>query len=156
MKLREHAYGDENLFKAERKLQRLQKIKELQNQRAYEKEKNKVDIFNFLNSTLEESSSSDLSASNMSKHKQQIKNESSRNLNVTSLKIEDNIKGIEKELFKIKDSLTRNFNKDAHVYRKLLDQLHMKQGELRTLKDQALNIKNEQSIRRDKNILTRF
>lgn len=156
MQLRENAGGDKNLFSVERKLKRLQKRQEVQNQKTYEREKKKVDIFNFLNDTL--INASNMESANVSKkqHREQIKTETSRNLNVASLKVDEDIKRIERELYKIKESLTRHSDVRTQMNKGLTSQLYSKQNDLKNLQAQALNIKNEQNIRNDKKKLTIF
>lgn len=157
MKLREKANGDKDLFSAERKLKRLQKKQESRNQKAYEREKSKTDIFNFLNHTLaEENSISESSSLTKSEHRQQIKNENARSLNVASLKIEENIRKVEKNIAKIKDTMKRHPNKNSPLYKNLFNQLNLNQHELKRLQDRSINIRNEQSVRRGKKTLTVF
>ncbi|KAI4457998.1 zinc finger ccch-type with g patch domain-containing protein [Holotrichia oblita] len=157
MKLRENANGDKDLFNAERKLKRLQKKQEIRNQKAYEREKSKVDVFNFLNHTLaEENCTPESSSLSKAEHRQQIKNENARSLNVASLKIEENIRKVERNVAKIKDNLKRHSNKNSQVYKKLLNQLNFNQHELKMLQDQEINIRNEQSVRHSKKTLTVF
>lgn len=157
MKLRENAGGDKNLFSAERKLKRLQRQQEIRSQKAYEREKNKVDVFSFLNNTLGKNEETpDTSTLRKTKHRSEIKNESSRSLNVAAMKIEEDIRRCERDLFKIRESLTRHSDKNSQVYKKLVNSLHAKQNEIESLKEQAVNIKNEQSVRYDKKKLTIF
>ncbi|CAH0552963.1 unnamed protein product [Brassicogethes aeneus] len=153
MKLRENAGGDENLFSAERKLKRMQRKQEEISKRMYEKEKNKVDVFNLINQTLSSSSSK---TQTKSEHRQEIKKETSRNLNVASLQIDENIRKVEQDLYKIRESLSRHKEEKSVVHKQLQEKLFGKQNDLKTLKTQALNIKNEQSNRNDKKKLTIF
>lgn len=54
MELREHAGGDKNLFSVERRMRRQQQKLEQQRVKQYqrEKQKEKKNIFNFINTTL--------------------------------------------------------------------------------------------------------
>lgn len=52
MALREKAGGDSNLFVVEKRLRRLQKKHEKQSERQYEREKQEMNVFDFINSKL--------------------------------------------------------------------------------------------------------
>lgn len=153
MKLRENAGGDKDLFSVERKMKRLQKKHEAQSKRNYENEKKKVDMFNFINKTLSGPSGSSHSKSD---HRREIKKETSRNLNVASLQTDESIRKVERDLYKIRESLTRHTDKTSAVHIQLKEKLICKEGELKMLQSQALNIKNEQNVRNDKKKLTIF
>lgn len=156
MHLREKAGGDKDLFSVERKLKRLQKRQEKQNIKAYEREKKKVNVFNFLNNTLSSKTNDEAAVVSKSKHRLEIKKESSRNLNVASLKIDEDIKKIERELYKIKESLKRYSDVNSQMHKTLKEKYKVKQNELQILKDKAINISHEQRSRNDKKKLTVF
>lgn len=103
MMLKEKAGNNKNLFKAERKLKLLQKKHEEKLKRAYENQKNKTDVFSFINKNL------DLKTRNTSKVevKKHLQNETTRNLNVTSLQVEGEMRKIQKEITSLKSSLGR-------------------------------------------------
>lgn len=153
MQLRENAGGDKDLFSVERKLKRLKKRQEKQNEKAYEREKNKTDVFNFLNKTLSGNNSSKCEKQN---YRRDIRSETSRNLNVASLQIEENIKKYEVEIIKIKQSLTRHSDSNSQMHKSLKNKLFNKQEELQVLKHKAVNIKNEQNLRKDNKKFTIF
>lgn len=155
MLLRENAGGDKDLFSVERKLKRLQKRQEAQNQKVYEQEKKKVNIFNFLNDTLSVSKDPGNSISTK-EHRKHIKSETLRNLNISSLKTEEDIRRVERELYKIKESLTRHSDARTQMHISLKSKLIMKQEELRDLQAKMQDIKNERSIREDQKKLTIF
>lgn len=155
MELKEKCGGDKNLFSAERKLKRLQKKQEIKNQQIYEKSKKRVDVFSLLNETIL-NQPKDQNSTCKKKHREEIKKETSRNLNVASLKIEEDMRRIQRDMFKIKDSLTRHTDKRSQMNKNLKNQLASKQSELESLQAKALNIKNEQSNRNDKKKLTVF
>lgn len=155
MKLRENSGGDKNLFSVERKLKRLKRIQEKKNEKIYEREKNKVDVFTFLNKKLEHSAAQNIGESK-NKHRYEIKLETSRNLNVASLKIEEDVKKINQDIFKIQASLKRHSDVKTSVNKNLRAKLNQKQEELKLLKAKSLNIINEQSIRSDRKKLTTF
>ncbi|KAK5650106.1 hypothetical protein RI129_001135 [Pyrocoelia pectoralis] len=156
MNLREKAGGDKDLFNVEKKLKRLAKKQEKKNLKAYEREKKKVNVFNFLNETLAGKSSAPTTSVSKSKHRQEIKTETSRSLNVASLKIDEDIKRVERDLIKIKESLCRQSDSHSQVHKGLKLKLSAKQRELQTLKMKAVNIASEQSLRSDKKKMTVF
>lgn len=156
MTLRENSGGDKDFFSVEKKLKRLQKKQEQQNIRAYEREKKKVNVFNFLNQTLSKQTDSQACSLSKSRHRQEIKKESSRNLNVASLQIDEDIKRIERDVFKIKESLSRHLDRNSQMHKKLREKLSNKQAELETLKSKASNISHEQNIRNNRKKLTVF
>ncbi|KAK4882972.1 hypothetical protein RN001_006291 [Aquatica leii] len=156
MNLREKAGNSKDLFSIEKKLKRLQKKQEKRNLKAYEREKQKVDVFNFLNETLANEKTERIPTVSKSKHRQDIKTETSRNLNVASLKIDEDIKRIEKDLYKIRESLSRHKDSQSQIHKTLKQKLHSKQQELQTLKMKSSNIVNEQSLRNHKKKLTIF
>lgn len=153
MKLREKAGGDANLFSVEKKLKRLQRKQEIMNQKAYEREKNKVDVFNFLNDKLNGQNSPKVSKQ---QHRQEIRKESSRNLNVEGLKVDEDIKKCERDLYMIREQLNRHKDTNSQVCKSLRVKLRDKQDMLTSLHGKATNIKNEQSLRSDKKKLTIF
>lgn len=156
MQLRENAGGDKDLFSVERKLKRLQRKQEAQSQKIYENEKKKVNIFNFLNDTLSGSKNTDNPTKNTKEHRKHIKSETLRSLNISSLKIEEDIRRVERELYKINESLTRHSDARTQMHINLKSKLIMKQEELKNLQAQMVNIKNERSIREDQKKLTIF
>ncbi|KAF5295086.1 hypothetical protein FQA39_LY13237 [Lamprigera yunnana] len=156
MNLREKAGGSKDLFSIEKKLKQLQKKQEKRNQKAYEREKQKVDVFNFLNETLFNEKDRQTPGTSKRNHRNDIKMESSRNLNVASLKIDEDIKRAERELYKIKESLSRHRDTRSQIHKTLKQKLFTKQQELQTLQVKSSNIISEQSIRNDKKKLTVF
>lgn len=156
MELKEKAGGDKNLFSAERKLKRLQKQQEIRNQKIYENRKKKVDVFSLLNETILNTPKAEQDSTSRRKHREEIRKETSRSLNVASLRIEEDMKRIEREMCKIRESLTRHSDTRSSMNKNLKGQLVTKQSELEALQAKALNIKNEQSNRSDKKKLTVF
>lgn len=156
MQLRENAGGDQNLFSVERKLKRLQKKQEAQSQKLYEQEKRKVDVFNFLNNTLSVTKNNEKLVESRNEHRKHIKSETSRNLNICALKIEEDIKRTERELYKIRESLTRHTDTRTQMHINLTHKLHVKQEELKDLRVKSQDIKSERSVREDKKKLTVF
>lgn len=156
MELREKCGGDKDLFSAERKLKRQQKKQEIKNQQIYEKNKRKVDVFSLLNDTILNQPKGTESATSKRKHREELRKETSRNLNVASLKIEEDMKRIQNDMFKIRDSLSRHSDVRTQMNKNLRSQLASKQNELEVLQAKASNIKNEQSNRSDKKKLAVF
>lgn len=157
MELREKSGGDKNLFNVERKLKRQARRQEAKNQKNYEREKNKVDVFNFLNDTLAtKSSEKDTIQLAKSQHRKEIKAETSRNLNVESFKIEQRLKEIHLELVKIRQAMQRQSAAQGLLHKQLQDKYKAKQEELKLFENKALNIKNEQSLRNTTRQLTKF
>lgn len=156
MELKEKCGGDKDLFNAERKLKKLQKKQELRNQQLYERKKKQVDVFSLLNESILNVPKTDQQSDSRKKHREEIKNETCRSLNVASLKIEEDMKRVERDMFKIKDSLSRHSDVRTQLNQNLRGQLASKQNELKSLQARAQNIKNEQSNRSDKRKLTIF
>ncbi|KAJ8947035.1 hypothetical protein NQ318_019927 [Aromia moschata] len=148
MKLREQAGDDKDLFSVERKLKKMQRKQELQNQKAYERQCKKVDVFNFINETLSEGNNQKSEDSHT--ERQKIKKECSRSLNIRSLQIADNIRRIERDLETLKNSLARHTDASSNIHLKLKDKLVYRQDQLKMYQTQALMIRNEQSLRNDK------
>lgn len=155
MDLREKCGGDKDLFNAERKLKKLQKKQEIRSQQVYERSKKQVDVFSLLNETILNKPKDETSTSK-TKHREELKKETSRNLNVASLKIEEDMKRVQQDMFKIRNSLTRHSDVRTQMNKNLRSQLANKQNELELLQAKAVNIKNEQSNRSDKKKLTVF
>lgn len=155
MQLRENAGGDKNLFSAERKLKRLQRRQEVLSRKAYEREKNRTDVFNFMNENLSVKRR-ETHQEIKSNHRKEIKDESRRSLNVASLQVEEDIKRCERDLWRINESLTRHTDDRSQMHRNLKMKRNVKMNELKILQAKAVNIKNEQNVRNDKKKLTIF
>lgn len=160
MELREQANGDKDLFSVEKKLKRQQQRQEILNVKAYEREKQKQDIFNFLNQNILNSMPSTSGNQNvLSKDakppKIDLKAQTNRKLNVESLKIGEDIRKMEKEIHKLQESLRRQ--KDStHISQQLNMQLDIRKTELDRMKKSENCLQKEQSIRKDKSKLTIF
>lgn len=154
MSLREQAGNDKDLFSVERKLKRLQRRQEMQNKKAYEKQSKEVDVFKFINKTIGDSGGGD--RTDRIEERQRIKKECSRSLNIKSLQIADNIRKVERDLEKLKDSLSRHTDVTSNIHLKLKDKLVYRQDQLKMYQTQALMIRNEQSLRNNKKKMTVF
>lgn len=161
MNLREQANGDENLFSVERRLKRQQERQELINAKAHEREKAKQDVFSFINnSVLNAMPSTSTSQPNIVRNKNErkrmdLKAHSTKTLNVESLIIGEDIRRMEKEIQKLQDSLRRN-KSESPISQQLNKQLDIRKTELDRMKRSEIRLKNEQSLRKDKNKLTIF
>lgn len=165
MELREQANGDKDLFSVERKLKQRKKKQEQINIKAYEREKQKTDVFSFINdnifsngsaasSTTQAPISKNNTASSIKKQ-QCFKNHTEKNLNVAGLKISEEIRKMDREIQKVKESMNRH-NSGTPVHNKLKMQLTEKMAELATLKKSETNVANEQLFRKGKSKLTIF
>lgn len=159
MALREQANGDKNLFSVERKLKRQQERQEIINAKAYEREKQNHDIFNFLNQNILNSMPSTSGNQSMSKDlkrpKLDMKTQTNRKLNVESLKIGEDIRRMEKEIQKLQESLRRQ--KDGtQMSQQLNMQLDIRKTELDRMKKSESCLQKEQNLRKDKSKLTIF
>lgn len=153
MNLRELAGGDEDLFSAERKLKKQQKRQEAISKKIYEKEKNKKDVFEFLNDTLTLSKNKPIKNDKI--NKEEIKTGSNRDLNVASLKLDEEIRRVESEICKISDNLSKH-KPETVMHKNFKLHLSNRQFELKKLNDHARNVKREQDIRKDTKKLTVF
>ena len=105
MILRQKAGNDVDLFRVERKMKNLQKKHEAKLKKAYENEKRKeeTDIFAFLNRRLHP-----VNDVPSTEKEETLKCKTTRNLNVTHLKLSEEIKKIEKEVQSLNQSLARH------------------------------------------------
>lgn len=176
MELREQANGDKNLFSVERKLKQMKKKEERISVNAYEREKQKTDVFSFINDTVfanfpntsgtaaaaaAVSAAGTIAAATASakealkRHKTDFKTHTTKTLNVESLKIGDDIRRMEKEIGKLQDALQRH--KDGTPMSQQLNmQLNARNTELNHLRNSEKSLKKEQAFRKDKTKLTIF
>lgn len=164
MALRELANGDKDLFSVEKKLKRQQAKQEIRNAKAYEREKNNQDVFNFINNTVLNSipsTSMSMSTSsfdterNAKRPKIDLKSHTTKKLNVESLKIGEDIKKMEKEIRKMEESLRRQ--KDGtQLSQQLNMQLDIRKTELDRMRKSENCLQQEQVLRKDKTKLTIF
>lgn len=159
MELRERANGDKDLFSVEKKLKRQQEKQEILNAKAYEREKQNQDIFNFLNqnilNNMPSTSGNQNPIKDVNKTKMDLKSQTNRILNVESLKIGEDIRKMEKEIHKLQESLRRQ--KDGtHISQQLNMQLDIRKTELDRMKKSESCLQTEQNLRKDKSKLTIF
>nr|CAD7458217.1 unnamed protein product [Timema tahoe] len=154
MNLKEQAGGDENLFKVEKRLKRLQQKHEKQQEKQFEKEKNRVDVFDFLNNTLGGTEGSPETSNNKQENKG-LKSESSRGLNMVSFRVGEEIRRTEREMVKLQESLARH-DEGSQTHTKLTSKLTDKQNELQQLQASERSIDKERNQRMDRKKLSVF
>lgn len=174
MELREQANGDKDLFSVERKLKQMKKKEERISANAYAREKQKTDVFSFINDTVFANfpttsgstggggggaggavSSAIMAKDTAKRPKSDFKSHSNKHLNVESLKIGEDIRRMEKEIGKLQDALRRH--KDGTPMSQQLNmQLNVRNTELNHLRNSEKTLKKEQGFRKDKTKLTIF
>ncbi|XP_014206891.1 zinc finger CCCH-type with G patch domain-containing protein [Copidosoma floridanum] len=149
MTLRENAGGDKNLFSVERKMQKQKKKLEQQRQKEYlrEKQREKNNVFNFMNATLGNKSSEP--GSSKSKSQKDLKKESNRNLSIANYQIWEGISRLEKESVKLQSQLTR-FSEGSVQYNNALLRYNEAQKQMSNLKASEKKITAEQNQRKFK------
>lgn len=174
MELREQANGDKDLFSVERKLKQMKKKEERISANAYAREKQKTDVFSFINDTVfanfpttsgsAATSAAAAAAANAittaakdtaKRQKTDFKSHTNKHLNVESLKIGEDIRRMEKEIGKLQDAMRRH--KDGTPMSQQLNmQLNVRNTELNNLRNSEKTLKKEQVFRKDKTKLTIF
>ncbi|XP_072936121.1 zinc finger CCCH-type with G patch domain-containing protein [Epargyreus clarus] len=142
-------------LKVEQKLKRLQKKEEERHLRAYEREKEreKRNVFNFLNKTLGGKSDKLIPSANSSSV--DIKQSSSKDLNIEQFKTAEESKRIEVEILKLNSSLAK-YPSGTSGHRSITQQLSEKNQELNALRQKEQHIAKEQKQRKDKQKMTVF
>lgn len=156
MKLRENAGGDKDLFSVQRRLKKEQRRMEQLREKEYQREirRERSNVFNFINSTLGDKPQED-SQPGSSTDKTNLKTESSQKLNVASLQIGENIRRLEKDASKLKESLGRH-SEGSLPYSNIILQYNQKQKEISNLRITEKKIVAEQNHRKSKAKLTIF
>ncbi|XP_038209316.1 zinc finger CCCH-type with G patch domain-containing protein isoform X2 [Zerene cesonia] len=146
--------GTQDPMKVEQRLKRLQKKEEERNKRSYEREKERErrNVFNFLNKTLGDSAekSEPTPATSID-----LKQSSSKDLNIEQFKIEEDSRKIENEIIKLRNTLSR-YPAGTNGNRNVGNQITEKNKELAALKQKGQQIAREQKLRKDKQKLTMF
>lgn len=134
-------------------MRRLQKKDEERNKRAYEREKERErrNVFNFLNKTLGDKNDQD----NESEAALDVKQSSSRDLNIEQFKITEDKKRIEREIVKLNTSLIK-YPSGSNGHRSINMQILEKDKELSNLIQKENQITKEQIHRKDKRKMTVF
>lgn len=160
MQLREQANGDKNLFSVEKKLQREKRIQEKRDAKNYAANKSKKDVFNFLNSEIFGSSNGSSSSSGSKKptakdNQMDLPSCSSKNLNIASLKLSEQMRRLELDIDRLSHSLTRH-QPGSKMHSNLQKQIAEKRREISEIKKTEYSISREQQLRNDKRKMTVF
>lgn len=151
MELREAANGDKDFFSIEKKMQHQRKKQENINARAYERELQRTDVFSFINDNILGG------ASEVKKPKKDVSlsNETTKSLNVASVRVADDIRRKEREISKLRQSMERN-SVGSDVYKRTQQQLQMKTQELKALQKEGNILSKEQASRKTKDKISVF
>lgn len=135
-------------------MKKLQKREEERNRRAYEREKERErrNVFNFINKTLGDKNDEPETSTNAQRD---IKQSTSKDLNIEQFKITEDCRKIEAEIVKLTNSLIK-YPSGTNGNRSITIQISEKNKELNTLKDRERKISNEQKHRKDKQKMTVF
>lgn len=157
--LKEQA-NDGDLFSAEKKLKKMQRKHEKLSQENYIREKNKTDLFSFINTQVLAScgpTNDELNNSLIKKKMSSVdlKNHSTKTLNVENFKLGENIRKLEGEITKIKESLARQ-KSGTEIYKHISGLLDGKNKELASLRLSEKTIDNEKKARKEKGKLFNF
>lgn len=153
MELREAANGDKDLFNAEKKMQKNQRKQNVIRAKAYERESKRIDVFSFIN---EKILATPRNIEESSFLKNSLHRQTSKSLNVESVKVADDIRRKEREIAAVKGSLKRNANGCGKLYNQLKQKLQVKRQELNVLQIEQKNLSQEQSSRKTKESLSVF
>ncbi|XP_075986111.1 zinc finger CCCH-type with G patch domain-containing protein [Anticarsia gemmatalis] len=140
-------------LKVEQKLRRLQKKEEERHKRAYEREKERErrNVFNFLNRTLGDKADEEQEPETSLN----VKQSSSKELNIEQFKITEDKKRIEREIVKLNNSLIK-YPSGTNGHRSINMQIMEKNKELNGLALKEKQISKEQAHRKDKQKMTVF
>ncbi|GBP66785.1 Zinc finger CCCH-type with G patch domain-containing protein [Eumeta japonica] len=154
MEISEKMAGQDPL-KLELKLKRIKKREEERNKRAYEREKEKErrNVFNFLNRTLGDKSEDQDTSPNI--FSSDIKSSTNKDLNIEKFKITEDVKRVERELNKLKNTLGKHAEL-TNGYKNIIAQISDKKKELNILKNKEKLITKELTQRKDKKEMTVF
>ncbi|XP_037958440.1 zinc finger CCCH-type with G patch domain-containing protein [Teleopsis dalmanni] len=159
MNLREANNGNESFFQVEKKLLREQKKQEALNLKAYEREKQRVDVFNFLNDNIlagiSQDNATDKKSTKSNDKKSKLSNQTTKALNVESVINSDNIRKKESELAKLKEMMSRN-KTNSEVLKRLEPQFNAKTRELDALRQENKKLSVELNSRKTKDELRFF
>lgn len=138
----------------EQKLRRLQKKEEERNKRAYEREKEKErrNVFNFLNRTLGDKSNNPEPSEGPVID---IKQSTSKDLNIETFKIAEDTKRIEREVVKLNSSLIK-YPQGSSGFKNINMQIAQKNMELDALRKKEREIAKEQTRRQNKQKMSIF
>ncbi|KAJ9587031.1 hypothetical protein L9F63_019373 [Diploptera punctata] len=153
MELRENAGGDMDLFKAEKRLKRLQKKHQQQSERQYQRDKQQTRVFDFINSKLNNQKQNAQSSS--SADNKGLKSETNKSLNMVGYLVGEDICRAEKDLAKLQQSLSRHaVGSKTHTI--IASKVEDKQRELTRLRTSEMSINQEKNQRKDRKKLSVF
>lgn len=157
MELREAANGDKDLFSVEKMLKRMKEKQERVSAKTYEREKQKTDVFSFINDNvlMNMPTTSSQIIENQQRSKFDLKTHTNKSLNVESFKIGEEIRRIEKKILNLENGLKRH-KQGTPMSQQLNKQLNECAQELTHLRKSEINLKKEQVFRKDKTKLTIF
>ncbi|XP_039288009.1 zinc finger CCCH-type with G patch domain-containing protein [Nilaparvata lugens] len=107
MELRESAGGDKDMFKAERHRLKMQLRDEKRREKEYQRQKQKTDVFSFLNSTLAPGAQGTGERQDDAASTSKVVQPSGRRLNIERLQVDEQIKKAERDLGRLREALTR-------------------------------------------------
>ncbi|XP_014295690.1 zinc finger CCCH-type with G patch domain-containing protein [Microplitis demolitor] len=152
MELRENAGGDKNLFSVQKRMKKQTRKLEKRQEKQYQREKTRDrNVFDFINNTLGDIPK-DNSKPSSSNSRKSLKTETTRDLNLASFRIDEDIKKLENESSKLMNSLGK-CPKGSIPYNNLVIQYNDKQNKLTHLRFKLKNITAEQKDRKDKLII---
>ncbi|XP_014093643.2 zinc finger CCCH-type with G patch domain-containing protein isoform X2 [Bactrocera oleae] len=151
MELRKASDGDKDFFSIEKKLQRQKKNQENINAKTYERELQRTDVFSFINDNILGGGSEIRKAT---KNKS-LSNETTKSLNVASVRVADDIRRKEREIAKLRQSMDRN-SVGSNLYKRSQQQLQIKAQELKALQKEENILFKEQASRKTKDKLCIF
>lgn len=153
MKLKEK--GHINLYTVEEKLKRDSLKHEKLSQKLSEQAQ-KTDLFSFLNASVFASKPSTSPKTDSVNKYENVKDQTSSQLNLNNFKIDENIKKVQKSMEKLENSLKRQGNCESVVAKNIKSQIASHQKELQNLYSQQNIVKHEQHKRKDNRKLTIF
>ncbi|CAK1548286.1 unnamed protein product [Leptosia nina] len=153
MAISERIKGQDPL-KVEQRLKRLQKKAEERNKRAYEREKEKErrNVFNFINKTLGDGAET---SENSTVSILDVKQSTSKDLNIEQFKLEEESRRVENEIVKLKNTLIK-YPPGTNGHRSIGLQISEKNKELLTIRNKEQQIAREKKHRKDKQKMTVF
>ncbi|XP_004928530.2 zinc finger CCCH-type with G patch domain-containing protein isoform X2 [Bombyx mori] len=148
-------HAGQDPLKVQQKLKRLQKKEEERNKRAYEREKEKErrNVFNFINRTLGDKEQTE--TNNCDPTEVDVKQSTSKDLNIEKFKIDEDVNRIEREIIKLNNSLVK-YPQGTSGHTNINLQIREKTKELQALKQRERDIIKEQRHRKEKEKMTIF
>ncbi|XP_076260540.1 zinc finger CCCH-type with G patch domain-containing protein [Rhynchophorus ferrugineus] len=153
MNLKEQT-NNPNLFSAEKKVKALQRKMERKQKRLEKKtseKKPKLNVCEFINSTIEVSKSKKTREQELSiqQLKDTLKNGSDKEIHLTSFRIEENIKKQRITIEKLRRVLSNFSDQTSSQYENIHQKLQQSECDMNNLKNEALLVKNEMNRRKN-------